>query len=127
MKVLVDTTVLVDALRNRKQRRGLLAQLLREGHELCTTALNIAEVYGGMRPHEERGTEAFLAGFRCMVIDGTIARTAGHLKSQWSRKGRTLAVVDCTVAAAAVHNDSVVATDNRKDFPMPEVHLYPLP
>jgi predicted nucleic acid-binding protein len=127
MRVLLDTTVLVDALRARKDRRELLAQLVREGHELCTTALNIAELYAGMRPQEERGTAAFLANFLCFIIDQTIARASGHLKAQWARKGRTLAIVDCTVAAVAIHNQCVLATDNRKDFPMPEVQLYPLP
>jgi predicted nucleic acid-binding protein len=127
MRVLLDTTVLVDALRARKDRRELLAQLVREGHELSTTALNIAELYAGMRPQEERGTAAFLANFLCFSIDQTIARASGHLKAQWARKGRTLAIVDCTVAAVAIHNQCELATDNRIDFPMPEVQLYPLP
>ena len=127
MKILLDTTVLVDALRARKDRRGLLAQLVREGHELCTTALNLAEVYGGMRPLEEKETSAFLASFHCFVVDQTTARTAGLLKSQWARKGRTLTIVDCSVAAAAIHHQCILATDNRKDLPMPELRLYPLP
>jgi predicted nucleic acid-binding protein len=127
-RILLDTTVLLDALRARKDRRELLAQLVREeGHELSTTALNIAELYAGMRPREERGTAAFLADFLCFIIDQTIARASGHFKAQWARKGRTLAIVDCTVAAVAIHNQCVLATDNRKDFPMPEVQLYPLP
>jgi predicted nucleic acid-binding protein len=107
MRILLDTTVLVDALRASKDRRALLAQLVREGHELSITALNIAELYAGMRP--------------------TIARASGHLKAQWARKGRTLAIVDCTVATVAIHNQCKLDTDNRKDFPMPEVQLYPLP
>ena len=84
-------------------------------------------LYGGMRPHEEEGTDAFLANFSCLSIDQVTARTAGHLKAQWARKGRTLTIVDCAMAAAAVHNECVLATDNRKDFPMSEVTLYPLP
>jgi predicted nucleic acid-binding protein len=80
-----------------------------------------------MRPHEETGTSAFLAEFHCFVIDEATARAAGHLKSHWSRKGRTLALVDCAVAAAAILNRCVLVTDNRKDFPMPELQFYPLP
>lgn len=127
MRILLDTTVLADALRARKDRRELLAQLVREGHELCTAALNIAELYAGMRLQEERGTATFLANVLCFIIDQTIARASGHLKAQWARKGRALAIVNCTVAAVAIHNQCVLATDNREDFPMPEVQLYPLP
>jgi len=127
MRILLDTTVLVDALGAHKGRRELLAKLAREGHELCITALNVAEVYAGMRPQEERGTDEFLVSFPCLIINHSIARRAGHLKAQWARKGRTLAIVDCTVAAAAIENQCTLVTDNRKDFPMPELPLYPLP
>ena len=53
MKLLLDTTVIIDVLRDRKGRRELLADLLLAGHSLSTTALNVAEVYGGIRPGEE--------------------------------------------------------------------------
>lgn len=127
MRILLDTTVLVDALRARKDRRGLLAQLVSEGHELSTTVLNMAEVYAGMRPQEEPGTDSFLANLFCFVIDQPAGRMAGHLEAEWARKGRTLAIVDCTVAAVAIRNRCALATDNRKDFPMTELQLYPLP
>lgn len=126
MKILLDTTVLVDALRARNHRHELLAELIRQGHELHTTSLNAAEVYAGMRPHEETGTEAFLDGLRCFGVDYKAARLGGRFKRQWATQGRTLALVDCLVAAVASQNECVLATDNRKDFPMPEVRLYRL-
>lgn len=126
MRILVDTTVLVDALRNHRDRRALLARLTREGHELCITALNVAEVYGGMRPHEEQRTEAFLASFLCFTMDKTAARAGGHFKAQWAPKGHTLAIVDCAIAATAIQYQCVLATDNRRDFPMPELKMHPL-
>jgi len=58
VKLLLDTSVLIDVLRRRNGRRELLAELVRAGHTLSTTALNIAEVYGGMRPGETAPTEA---------------------------------------------------------------------
>src|SRR5256885_11904789 len=60
-----DTSVLIDVLRRRNGRRELLAELVRAGHTLSTTALNIAEVYGGMRPGETAPTEAFLGELEC--------------------------------------------------------------
>jgi len=127
MKILLDTTVIVDALRVRRNRHELLAQLIRQGHRLHTTALNAAEVYAGMRPNEEKGTEAFLDGLQCFVADREAARMGGRLKKQWADQGRTLTLIDCIVAAVAIQNECALATDNRKDFPMPEVQLYPMP
>ena len=127
MKLLLDTSVLIDVLRLRKQRRDWLAQLARSGHTFSTTVLNVAEVYAGMRPGEESQTEGLLAGLESYEIDGTAARVAGKLKSSWAKKGRTLTLADAIIAAITIERGCALVTDNRKDFPMAEVRLYPLP
>jgi predicted nucleic acid-binding protein len=127
MKLLLDTSVLIDVLRFRKQRREWLAQLARGGHTFSTTVLNVAEVYAGMRPGEESQTGELLAGLESYEIDGTAARVAGKLKSSWAKKGRTLTLTDAIIAAITIERGCALVTDNRKDFPMAEVRLYPLP
>jgi predicted nucleic acid-binding protein len=126
MKILLDTSVLIDVLRFRNQRRELLAELVRGGHTLSTTTLNVAELYAGMRPAEEAATEALLSGLDVYELNGVSARLAGKLKAAWARKGRTLALSDTIVAAIAAKRNCALFTDNRKDFPMQEVQLYPL-
>jgi predicted nucleic acid-binding protein len=127
MKLLLDTSILIDVLRLRNRRRELLAELVRGGHSLSTTTLNIAELYAGMRAGEEAATEALLAGLEPYELNGSDARFAGKLKGIWVRKGRTLTLEDAIVAAIAIERGCALVTDNRKDFPMPEVRLYPLP
>ena len=127
MKVLVDTSVLIDVLRSRRQHSEFLAEIVRAGHSLATSTLNVAEIYTGMRPHEEARTEALLEGLECFELTSTAARFAGRLKNAWARKGRTLSLADAIVASIAVERGCSLLTDNRKDFPMNEVALYPLP
>jgi hypothetical protein len=127
MRLLLDTTVLIDALRLRKNRRQLLADLVHAGHTLSISALNVAEIYAGVRKGEEDSTESFLSAFDCFDINAKTGRTAGKLRNDWGRKGKTLALADTIVAAVAIENHCVLMTDNRKDFPMPELNLYPLP
>jgi predicted nucleic acid-binding protein len=127
MQLLLDTSVLIDALRLRHGRRQWLAELVRAGHTLATSALNLAEVYAGMRPEEEARTKVFLNALQCHEITASVAETAGNLKSQWARQGRTLTLADMLVAAVALEQGCPLATDNRKDFPMPRLQLYELP
>ena len=126
MRLLLDTTVLIDALRFREGRRELLAELARAGHTLATSALNVAEVYAGMRPGEESQTEAFLRALDCYELSWSTGRLAGNLKREWGGKGRTLSLSDTIVAAVALEHGCVLMTDNQKHFPMPELSHYPL-
>jgi predicted nucleic acid-binding protein len=127
MQLLLDTSVLIDALRMRRGRRQWLAELVRAGHTLATSALNLAEVYAGMRPEEEARTKAFLNALACLEITASVAEMAGKLRSQWARQGRTLTLADTIVAAVALEQGCPLATDNRRDFPMPRLQLYELP
>jgi predicted nucleic acid-binding protein len=124
MKILLDTSVLIDVLCARNNRRSLLANLLHEGHALTTSVLNVAENYAGMRPGEEAQTAEFLGGFECLELNLSAARMAGQLKNSWAKKGRTLTLADTIVAAIAIENRCTLFTDNRKDFPMPEIQLH---
>ena len=125
MILLLDTTVLLDVLRARQNRRALLVQLVTAGHTLSTSAINLGEVYAGMRPGEEPRTEAFLSSLECYPLTASIARRAGSLKSAWARKGHTLSLADMIVAATALEHGLTLMTDNRKDFPLPELKLHP--
>jgi len=125
--ILLDTTVLIDTLRNRNDRRRLLASLVATGHLLATSTVNIAEVYGGVRPGEERATRAFLSGLDVVPISAAIAERAGLLKADFRRQGETRSIVDMIVAATALEHGFFVATDNVKDFQISGLSLFPVP
>lgn len=125
--LLLDTTVLIDALRNRNQRRRLLAGLVASGMALATSTVNIAEVFAGLRPGEEQATRAFLAGLDLVPVSAAIAERAGQLKAAFMRAGQTRSIADMIVGATAIENGFPVATDNRRDFQIPGLALFPLP
>ena len=127
VRLLLDTSVLIDVLRGRNARKELLVELVRAGHTLSTTSLNIAEVYAGMRPHEESATEALLDELECHELTGRAGRLAGKFISEWKKKGRTLELPATVVAAVSIETKCALVTDNRKGFPMPEIQLYQLP
>ena len=127
MLLLLDTSVLIDVLRSRKARKELLGRIVEEGHQLATTALNVVEVYMGIRPGEEQETDLFVSSLECYDLDAYSAKQAGLLKNAWAKKGKTISLQDVIVAVIAIERGCTLMTDNRKDFPMPELKLYPLP
>jgi predicted nucleic acid-binding protein len=124
---LLDTSVIIDALNNKRGRRALLLELLNDGHLLACCPINVTEVYAGMRPKEEAATGAFLDSLHYFAITAPTARSAGELKREHRRKGITLNLGDVIIAAVALSNQLILLTDNVKHFPMRDLSLYPLP
>ncbi len=126
MTILLDTSVIIDTLRRRHGRYELLQKLLNQGHYLSCCTISVVEVYAGMWPQEAGTTERSFQGLECIEITWDIARRAGTLKYEWGVKGRTLHIPDVVVAAVAMSLGLTLATDNTKDFPMPELNLLPM-
>lgn len=122
----LDTSIIIDALNNKRGRRGLLLDLLKQGHLLACCAINVAEVYAGLRPKEEKATEEFLRSLEYYHITWPVARLAGLLRRDHAKKGVSLSIADTTIAAVAIAHDLSLLTDNVKDFPMKDLTLYPL-
>jgi tRNA(fMet)-specific endonuclease VapC len=123
---LLDTSVIIDILNDRRGRKGLLENLVLEGSTLACCAVNVAEVYSGMRAHEARITDALLRSFEYFEITWQVACAAGRLKYEHARKGQTLALADMLIAAVALAYNLTLITDNAKDFPMTDLKLLPL-
>jgi predicted nucleic acid-binding protein len=124
---LLDTSVIIDTLNNKRGRRDLLLSLVKQGHLLACCPINVTEIYAGMRPKEEEATEEFLRSLEYYHLTWPVARLAGLLKRDHGRKGTTVAVSDATIAAVALVHELTLMTDNVKDFPMKDLMLYPLP
>jgi len=127
MMILLDTSVIIDALRHRRGRRDVLRALLGQGHELCCCAINVAEIYSGMRPQEAEATSEFIESLEYVQITREAARRAGEFRLEWQRKGKTLSLPDAIIGAVALSEDLTLATDNVRHFPLPHLKLLSMP
>lgn len=121
-KVVLDTDVLIDLLRGRKETRGFLHDLV--GHSVpCCSVISVAEIYAGMRHEETASTADLLDGLVILPVTREIAEAAGHFKRR--SKSRRLELADCLIAATAFVEGASVATGNAKDYPMTEITVLP--
>src|SRR5689334_9078253 len=98
---LVDTDVLIQAIRLKQGRRELLRDLVANGSSLGCSVVTVAELYAGMRDHEKQRSEAFVAEFDLFDVNLEIARLAGSLRNRWAGQGHSLALPDMFTAATA--------------------------
>jgi predicted nucleic acid-binding protein len=119
---MLDTTVLVDALRGRDAAghiRGLRA--VAEIPWIC--AVNVDEVLRGVRDGERDAAARLLSGLHVAPLGRTEGTRAGDWRRDFAARGITLAQADCLIAAAAVGVGARLATGNPKDFPMSELEV----
>lgn len=124
---LLDTNILIDVINGRQDAEALMRGLAKEEESLGCCAINIAEVYAGLRPQHQQRAEKLFSILTYYDITEETARKAGTLKYAWARKGVTLSLPDVIIAAVAIAENLTVITHNVKHFPMPELKLYPLP
>jgi predicted nucleic acid-binding protein len=118
--VLLDTTVLIDALRGRPAADRLMS-LRRAGDTLMTSPINVAEVFRGLMPREENIARRLFAGLRVVPIGAVEGEQARRWRRDHARRGVTLSQADCLVAATALGVGATLATGNVKDYPMREI------
>ncbi len=114
-KLLFDTDVLIDILRNNKSTIKQVRQLSEDSEEFYCSTISIAEIFAGMRPGEEGQTKQLLEGLTYFDITEDLARLAGRMK--FKTKTHTLWLDDCLIAATGILNDCILITKNVKHYP----------
>jgi len=118
---LLDTTVLIDALRGRPAA-DRIRRLRAAGADVPhVCAINIEEIIRGLRDGEREVTRRFLDGLKLAPIARDEAERAGHWRREFAERGITLSQADCLIAAAATSAGATLATGNPNDFPMTEL------
>ena len=100
--LLVDTDVCIDHLRGARP-------LGRGAGVISYSVITRSELFAG-RTNETRVDE-FLAPFREIAVDRSIAERAGRL-----RRGSPLRTPDALIAATAIEHGLELVTRNRRDF-----------
>ncbi len=116
-RLLLDSTVLIDALRGRPAADRLRG-LRRLGVEPWVSAVSVEEIWRGLKSGEEAAARRLVQALRVAPLGAAEGRRAGRWRREFAASGVTLHQADCLVAAAAVGVGAALATANVSDFPM---------
>lgn len=121
-RLLLDSTVLIDALRGRPAA-ARVSRLRRNGVEPWVCAVSVEEIWRGLRPGEEAIARRLFNALRLAPLGVAQAVQAGIWRRTFAEHGVTLHQADCLIAAAANGIGASLATANVDEYPMPEVAL----
>lgn len=126
MKIVVDTSILIDYFRGGKKWQEFLVEVSGEA-ELFLPTIVIFEIFAGKSTKNvscEKAIIDFLNNFKKIDLSEKIAKRAGELYRDVSK---TLQVPDYVVAASALEIGGILLTLNRKHFrEIQSLQLYPL-
>jgi len=115
LSVVLDTSVLVDHLRDSAPATEYLASL--PDRPWCSEISRI-EVIQGLRSSERKAADRLFALIAWVPVSEAAARRAGELGRRWRRSHPGIGVADLAIAATAEQVDASLATLNLKHFPM---------
>lgn len=124
MKILVDTSVIVEIDRHNKRIASLLKRLVERGDELIISTVTVAEILTGARLRRDadqatKKAKEILNQFIWCNADGDAAEVAAYLYSGLyaTHNENSIEFQDVLIGATAlsVHAD-VILTLNKKDF-----------
>lgn len=117
---LVDTDILIDHLRGRREALDFLTRAMADGDRLLCSVVTRAELLAGMRPQEESAVRALLGLFDGVPVDDEIAEAAGEYRRRYGRSHGVL-LPDALIAGSARMRDAVLCTTNLKHYPMDDI------
>ncbi len=120
---ILDTSILIDYLRDREPAVNLIMQLRERGSLLVSCDVTVAEVYSGMREHEKEATGELFNSLDYRMTTQRVAMRAGFIRSQYAKKGVTLSLADVLIAALAFEEDLAIVTWNTSHYPLPELTI----
>ena len=116
MKLVVDTSIIIDKLRGGGKWDGLVAELKKKDAEFLLPSIVIFEIFSGQSSKDKRTINkitGLLSYFRLVDLTSEIAQKAGEI---YRDNDSTLGVADYVIAATAMEVGAQVVTLNQKHF-----------
>lgn len=113
--VLIDTSIIIDYLRQKDKRKTILFDLINKKHVLHMSIISHAESYAGKSIWEKREAketlEALFLDINIISLSERISESAGEISAKYN-----VDIVDSIIAATAISKNYPLATLNIKDF-----------
>ena len=126
MKLVIDTSILIDYLRGGVRWENLLNKLEKDD-EIYLPTIVVFELFSGGSTSDPKTSERindFIKYFQKIELTERIARRAGELFRDVSKN---LGAPDYIIAASALEMNARLVTLNKKHFEqIPSLNLYPL-
>ena len=120
-RTIIDTDILIDLLRNKKETVAFITQLEEKKTILSTTAVNAFELYYGAHKSKQsaqtlQATKKLIDRLVLFPLTPRSAQRAGLIYAELELEGQPIGLRDTFIAAIALTRKCSVATRNTGHF-----------
>jgi len=132
-RVVIDTDILIDLLRNVKEVLEFISDMERKGYILSTTIINAFELFNGAYRSKKQSenlasTRKLLERLIILGMSLKSAENAGRIYAELETKGQPIGLRDAMVGAITLTRGSTLATRNIEHLQrIPGLTLIPAP
>ena len=123
MRLMLDTTFVIDQLRRDPQATQLFERLAEGGDSLYVCDIVVCETYAGTHSGGQAQVDRFFQFLEFVQPGPDAARQAGAWRAEALRGGRSLSAADALIASAAEAVGAAVLTRNVRDFALTPVRV----
>ena len=115
--IVIDTSILIDAFHGKEAALGLIRDLEKKDETLCTTQINVLELFKGAYRHSrsDKGLERvrkLLDALAILKIDDEVYDMFGDLSAELSRRGEAIGDFDELIASITLSNGASIASSD---------------
>jgi predicted nucleic acid-binding protein len=121
MRYLLDTTFVIDFLRDSPDAVATLDRMMADGDDLFLNEIVGCEAWSGVRAVDLERLRALLNLPQYVQPGPDAAERAGRWRAEARLHGWTLSLADALIAAAAEACDAAILTRNGRDFALTRV------
>ena len=124
MKLLLDTSIIIDFFRSKNKETTLFVELSREKHAFSISIITHTELFSGKSIWEKKRLcdelEEICSEFEVLTLNPLLSKKAGKIRAYHGTN-----IADAIIAATAIEYDCKLVTLNVKDFKnIPSLQLF---
>ncbi len=114
--ILLDTSVLIEALRTKNKQATMLYALASRGDGLAVSSITVYEFRNGITPVNQALCEQVLKSMETVSFDDNAAQIASTIYRALKSQHNLIDIADILIAATAMAHDASLATLNTRHF-----------
>lgn len=117
--VFLDSSIIIDFLRNKQETLNKIRKLYESNAELSTSSINVFELLkGALRSSKETPEKvySFLSNIKILNFDSESAKKSAEIFEELRKRGELIDIADLMIASVVIMNNETLLTDNRKHF-----------